>query len=1397
MSGKGKAIFPSSSRLIADRYQVTNTLGKGGMAVVYQVIDNSTNRKLALKQLLAKKEKDRWDHAAAHFEHEFHALCQLSHPKIVQVYEYGVGVDGPYYTMELLDGGDLRERSPLPWIQVCEILRDICSALSLLHSRRLIHRDVSTRNIRCTKDGVVKLIDFGTMVPFGPPKSLSGTPQFAAPEALNRQPLDARTDLFSLGATAYYALTGRHAYPASSFDSLRDFWRTPPWPLAKLVADIPKELNNLVMSLINLSSAARPNSASEVMERVCAIAGLPIDSDRLAANTQLTTPAMQGRESHLLRVRKQMVRALRKRGGAMMVTGKSGVGRSRFLDACALEGMLLGAVVLKADASDGYSGDWGVVATIITQLIEMLPKGALPLIEPYISVLEHILPKLPKRIESHADSVRSPSSDYKQAANSSSDARPSPPGKSQTLQRKRPEIQSALNDLLLRVSNQYLVVIAIDDIHQIDEPSAAFVALLCHESSLEKLVVVTSAELEADATSPKAIELLNDVCATVELDNLGPEDTNSLLTSLFGAVPNTELLANRLYKISQGNPRAVIRLAQYLIDRGVIHYRAGGFVLPHHIDAQSLPNTLDEALLARVQKLPIQSFELAQMLLLSGQQSFSVDACRRLAHDRPIAELMKSLDQLVAAELLQTDGYYYSFTQHNLASSLLRDLPEQKRKRFHAAVARLFSESETEGLRAAKHLFRSGQFEAGLDALIAYSERARVILDTSAKGGGELYRSLSPDWITVYESALTVCKKFQRPRKQFFLLQMTMVILDSVTAFARAEHITQVLKQLYHDSGLEIYQTLDEPIESEKRLKHALELAAQRYEQTPESQRVLTPPEAIREIAKFYIHVIDHIGTSYNRTLLRSLMSLLPFASLSPVFTIMDNLVRALDDVVAARFERARQCYIDTLRRLSEPDRAGLDVTRHDAAQRGCTYVLGQIEAGLGIHSALERASAIETSPLFQGNAWQIRMTYYLRQGDVDRAEQCRKQMELLQIRNSPTQYFERAHPWSELIAYSVTDDLTGIRGIIDRIRTMSDRFPQWVPIFQLAKGEAERIRGDYRGAISEFERILERVEPGEHGVWPLVWRSYLYSLLEIGETQEVREQGGRALAAAEKLQLGYMGNYIRMPLSIAEAKCQNRETALKLYRDMITRYEALEITGIYLGLAYETRARIAILTNDDEDFRVHAKRCAEVYLIGGNPALAAKYDKLLQEARLYGLRVPFDFDSAAGSSKRTEGTDYDELYGRLLSCENPPERAQCALEILVARSNCRGGLLYAMQKHGPSLVAKNGDHPIPSEIQEILSEFLSAELYGSEEVTITKTDVEAASSNYAKWMSQAGEFYPILIGHHTFDGYAITGLAILLIDPHREFQYPNDFVLALSECWSQMGDVHSAFAAV
>jgi len=491
------------------------------MGSVYRVFDDTTEKHLALKLLSGRASISR-THSVL-FEREYHTLAQLTHPRIIEVFDYGVdeSTRTPYYTMELLDGADLKQLAPLEWKEACRLLRDIASSLALLHSRRLLHRDVSARNVRCTADGHAKLIDFGAMVPFGTPPKLIGTPPFVSPETYHLQSLDQRADLYSLGALAYWLIGGRHAYRARELAQLPDAWRSRPKTLSELVPEVPTALNDLVMSLLSLDRMARPFCASEVMERLAAIANLQLDEQMLVSQSYLSTPVLVGRVEQMLQIRKQMIRARANQGSVLVVESQSGMGKSRLLDACVLEGKLLGATVLRADASNAHSGTWGVVRAMCLQLLKSVPKEAHEAAKPYISVLGHILPALLQKVEieeavpyqsipcsasipPYSESVSSAEFVSSSESVSSSDVTGSDEEISKQTERKeplvskrlrivkripstsdspkrtdvrlerfdspqefRPKVQTALRNWLIAVSKSKVLLLAVDDIHRI------------------------------------------------------------------------------------------------------------------------------------------------------------------------------------------------------------------------------------------------------------------------------------------------------------------------------------------------------------------------------------------------------------------------------------------------------------------------------------------------------------------------------------------------------------------------------------------------------------------------------------------------------------------------------------------------------------------------------------------------------------------------------------------------------------------------------------------------------------------------------------------------------------------------------------------------------------------
>lgn len=460
--------------LIGGRYRVEKPLGKGGMASVWAVVDETNGGKLALKRLSKAANQK----IVALFEREFHTLASLHSPCIVKAYDYAKDAEGPFYTMELLEGSDVSSLAPMPWQEVARVLRDIASGLTLLHARRVVHRDLSARNVWRTPEGRVKLIDFGTMCTFGKPAELVGTPPFIAPESLHSLELDQRTDLYALGALGYFLLTGRHAYPARSLPELEAVWREQPRSLSKRVAELAREdlqglpdtFEALVSALLSRDPLARPTTAADVIDRLTVIASLePVEQDRVL-DSYLRSAAFVGRAPERDALRRALSLALSGRATSVVVQSAPGLGRTRLLAEFALEARLSGAVVLQAEGS-GNPGTHDVAKEYALRLLDALPGEALAAAAPYATTLGHLSPGLRDRLGVSTSQLA---------------VMPQAHGEA------RMRVQTALRDWFLDVARERRIVLVADDLDLFDEGSSAWLGALGREAVSHRLLIVAS-----------------------------------------------------------------------------------------------------------------------------------------------------------------------------------------------------------------------------------------------------------------------------------------------------------------------------------------------------------------------------------------------------------------------------------------------------------------------------------------------------------------------------------------------------------------------------------------------------------------------------------------------------------------------------------------------------------------------------------------------------------------------------------------------------------------------------------------------------------------------------------------------------------------------------------------
>jgi serine/threonine protein kinase len=261
------------------QYRLEERLGAGAMGVVYKGHHAMLRRPTAIKMLNVDKVND---DSIARFEREVQITCKLNNPSTVAIYDYGRTPEGVfYYAMEYLDGIDLQalvERyGPQPEGRVIRILKAVCGSLFEAHSLGLVHRDMKPANVMLNRRGgepdVVKVLDFGLVRALDEAKAarqsggLTGTPLYMSPEAIQTPDLvDARSDLYAVGAIGYFLLTGKPVFDARSLVELcqQHVETLPQSPSQQLGRAISTELESAILACLEKTRSKRPQTARDL-----------------------------------------------------------------------------------------------------------------------------------------------------------------------------------------------------------------------------------------------------------------------------------------------------------------------------------------------------------------------------------------------------------------------------------------------------------------------------------------------------------------------------------------------------------------------------------------------------------------------------------------------------------------------------------------------------------------------------------------------------------------------------------------------------------------------------------------------------------------------------------------------------------------------------------------------------------------------------------------------------------------------------------------------------------------------------------------------------------------------------------------------------------------------------
>jgi hypothetical protein len=1303
------AAMPDS---VAGRYRLEQHLATGGIGEVYRAVDESTGNRIALKRLL--KQYVKVHRVWMLFEREYYTLAQLKHPRIIEVFDYGVDAEGPYYTMELLEGRDLRELMPAPFRRACSYLRDIASSLALLHTRRLLHRDVSPRNVRCDAQGRCKLLDFGTMASFGVSGEVVGTPPYIPPETLHGLPLDHRSDLYALGALAYRILTQKHAYPARRLDDLPKVWKSPPARPSAGVPEIPPALDELVMSLLNHDPLARPSSAAEVIERLNNIADLEPEEATETVRSYLLSSAMVGRDRNVEHLRDRLIKAKQGRGSSIAIEGPAGMGKTRLLSEVSLQAQLVGATVVRVEAGVNRT-TYGVARALARALLKAAPKEALHAAQPYAPVLGQLFPELDLGTTHLA---------------------PLPEDRAE----RRARIQSALLSWFIQYASSRVLVVQVDDLHRADESSVSFLAALAHEAPAYPLLVVATLRRGEGVSAREAVRTFMSAAGRVRLQRLRESETLKLVQSLFGDVPNADRLAKWMRELSGGNPLQCIDLAHHLVDSGIVRYLEGIWVLPAELSLSALPGSLAEAMDARVASLNPQARALAETLSVH-RGALSLELSLAAAEEKDVGRAYAVLGELVAAGVLVSSGDGYRFGQEALREAFLRGLIPERRRALHRSLGEAMlgagRDKAEDAIEAGWHLLQGGELSRGAD-LLARSARGLAIQGDALAAA-----------IPAMEAALRVYEKQGRSPAEILRLRSLLVSLGWFVDRTLADRYgEETIQSLYYFSGMAAAARLKPWLGGRLALIAGMAGAMLRRAFSSGKRR---GPRVGKALIYFIRCVTSLIGVrtimvdARNVVILARLVD--PLTGFGPKHSgqAIHRFCKCLALYMLGRESESDKFAGQAIALLRDPTACReMEPETRQALLTGMWLQRGLNECVADDSSALQVAGEIERvgAKIGDAAAHQIRMIYHLVRGEVEQAREHREKLEMHAMQGGTTWQVELFSAIHEGLLNGFHRDIVGVKRTVENLLRLTKDIPSLVPHLQMTKAFQLYHRGEYREGGEIADQLIGYMKPRQYMLWqfPYVIRAMICN--RLGEHDRAKQLCQQAFGQVPPADRRYTSLYFHLErvLALAEAGEGDTGSAMRSLDELIgslARYG----NPATMFMLHEARARVALMAGDQQAFEQDVKQMRRWAQATGNPAFLSHCERFAEQGARTGERIEVApvLDEGEEVATVISAPRADEIVRNVMQeCQELHERAQRALHMIIEQARGTGGFLFLVEPGGLMLASRVGARRPPDGLPERVADFI--ERGGVEDEDSTPSEMQLTTeTTYGDPSTEAG----------------------------------------------------------
>ncbi|MBI5543275.1 MAG: protein kinase [Deltaproteobacteria bacterium] len=650
-----------SQILLANRYRVIEELGRGGMGVVFRVVDTlNRNQVLALKTIRSERSFD--EALRLRFKAEFHTMARLRHPNTVLVTDFAqLDERTHYFTMEYVEGESLDGLMARGRLKIEEVARytvQLLQALQFIHARLFVHRDIKPANLRITSDGVLKLMDFGLIQQLGLRASgkIEGTLGYMPPEVFLGGVLNATSDLYSVGCVLFEMLAGRLPFVGSAAD-LRASARRPAPPVRAFRPDAPPQLEAIVARLLEKDPSRRYGSARAVIEDLCALAGLGRAGESPEQRASyLITASIVGRDRELALLREALAATRAGEARSIFVGAPAGVGKSRLVNELVLSAKLDEMLVLQARCVDDNAAPYEVVAQALRPLIPLTSAQAFASWGP---ALARSLPEL---------------ADQGVAA-----APPLPAGQ------EKARFQAAVLAWLGEITQERPLLLFVDDLQWCDRPSMEVLNACIRELRAKPILVLgTFRSNEAPPSSPVWHTIGEGHTCHLQLDALDLPRTTQLVAAMLPGLHADATLMEALQRSTGGNAFFVTEALRYLIEVGAVVASGGQWRLPGGLTRVELPGSVEHTIRCRLERLGVPALELAQVSAVIAAAAPRLD-CETLLSVSQVGEedLLSALDELIEHQVLYREAAEYAFAHDRMREVLYSDLSAARREELH------------------------------------------------------------------------------------------------------------------------------------------------------------------------------------------------------------------------------------------------------------------------------------------------------------------------------------------------------------------------------------------------------------------------------------------------------------------------------------------------------------------------------------------------------------------------------------------------------------------------------------------------------------------------------------------------------------------------------------------